>query len=485
MFAVTQNLVHSGSLSPHSQYGPVLSIVAIPLYLFGLAVAKALHFVSDYPIKAVVSFTNAIVTACTCVLVSAVARRLDVKQRVAYLLALTYGLCTIAWPYAKTFFSEPLTAFWLLLTFWSLLHVFTDDAPIIADVTSVRLYLRSRRQRPVLWMFAAFSALGLGFLTRETTLITLPIFVVYTAFRGRIHPLRDRLYLTGGITLVLSLIAVALVNVVRFGRVGATGYSGRLWTTDFLSGLYGLLIGPYKGLFLFVPLTLMAVLCWPRFYRQRQAEALLCGGIFVVYLTVHSAYIDWPGGGNWGPRFLLPALPFLLLALPFGWSRTSRWTLATIALCIVGLAVQLPAVYAVYTRYYPVVGTNQDLALTVLTTKNPLKSPIVVQWQSVPIVTAQLRSGLRTLPGARSDLSQRESTQPTQTLPLNQVLRRSITVNVPDFWFVYLSLSGHLSRALRILVIILGVTVAGLGVTLATVLLFMSSEPSTELYAPL
>ncbi|MCA1597764.1 MAG: hypothetical protein LC769_01865 [Chloroflexi bacterium] len=139
--------------------------------------------------------------------------------------------------------------------------------------------------------------------------------------------------------------------------------------------------------------------------------------------------------------------------------------------------MQLPAIYVSYTRYDPVVGTYDDLTLMGLTTRDPLRSPIIVQWRSVPVVTAHLRDGLRDVPGARADLAQKQSAQPTVTLPPNQVLRRSITANVPDFWFVYLSLSGHLSRALRVGVGLLGVAVLVTAALIALMLHSMAAAP--------
>lgn len=227
------------------------------------------------------------------------------------------------------------------------------------------------------------------------------------------------------------------------------------------------MLSPYKGLILYVPLTIIAFLSWPRFYRQWPAEALLCGGVVLVYLIVHAAYTDWPGGGNWGPRFLVPALPFLLFALPFGWTRSPRWTAATVILCMASLLVQLPAIYVSYARYYPIVGTWDDRALLRITDHHPLLTPIVEQWRSVPVVTAHLRYGL---PSASSDLTQKITGQAVSTLPPHEVLRRSVTVNVPDFWFVYLALSGHLSRLLRLVVALLALAVLFSGLALGLAL---------------
>src|SRR5947209_3451953 len=110
MFVVTQNIVRFGDLHPHSPYGLALSLVAIPFYLVGRAITHVLHFSGDFPTKAVVSLTNAPITALSCALIASIAHRLVVRWRPAIILALVYGTCTLAWPYAKTFFSEPLTA---------------------------------------------------------------------------------------------------------------------------------------------------------------------------------------------------------------------------------------------------------------------------------------------------------------------------------------------------------------------------------------
>jgi hypothetical protein len=36
-------------------------------------------------------------------------------------------------------------------------------------------------------------------------------------------------------------------------------------------------------------------------------------------------------------------------------------------------------------------------------------------------------------------------------MPLDQVLRRSLSVSVPDFCFVYLALSGYLTRVVQLI----------------------------------
>lgn len=222
MFVVTQNIVRFGDLHPHSPYGLALSLVAIPFYLVGRGITHVLHFSGDFPTKAVVSLTNAPITALSCALIASIAQRLVVHWRPAITLALVYGTCTLAWPYAKTFFSEPLTALWLLAAFWALLHV-SPRYPS-PDRKAVRHY----SDHAALWSGGAMLALGLALLTRETTLIVLPVFAVYLATRIRSRSDKTRLMLVATTTIAVCLGGVAMWNAARFGNVFATEYSGHL-----------------------------------------------------------------------------------------------------------------------------------------------------------------------------------------------------------------------------------------------------------------
>lgn len=79
-----------------------------------------------------------------------------------------------------------------------------------------------------------------------------------------------------------------------------------------------LLLHPSKGLLVFSPIF---VLCVPAFRRvfarlpRRAAVALV--GVPAAILVTTAAYYGWHGGWTVGPRYLLGAAPFLVLALSF------------------------------------------------------------------------------------------------------------------------------------------------------------------------
>jgi hypothetical protein len=90
-----------------------------------------------------------------------------------------------------------------------------------------------------------------------------------------------------------------------------------------------------RGLFVVAPVLLAAVaglvLLWRRGLR---AEALLCGSVSVAFLALELGYYDPYGGDSPGPRFFIPALPFLALGLA---PAFARWRVVTAVLA--GLSV--------------------------------------------------------------------------------------------------------------------------------------------------
>ena len=93
-----------------------------------------------------------------------------------------------------------------------------------------------------------------------------------------------------------------------------------------LHGVQELLVGRH-GVFLEQPILVLAaaglVLLWRRGFR---AEALACGAVTLLFALLSVGYFDPYGGDSPGPRFLVPALPFLALGLVDAFARWPRLT---------------------------------------------------------------------------------------------------------------------------------------------------------------
>ena len=112
----------------------------------------------------------------------------------------------------------------------------------------------------------------------------------------------------------------------------------RLPHDNFWAALAGMLLSPGKGLFIYSPILILAILPIPKWcLRQAQtvkqikinSDRLLAFGSLMVLMVMQALIYDEDWWGiTWGTRALLPALPLLMLAclpsLDAGLQRTRR-----------------------------------------------------------------------------------------------------------------------------------------------------------------
>jgi hypothetical protein len=175
------------------------------------------------------------------------------------------------------------------------------------------------------------------------------------------YRMSSRSQLLGFLAPVVFLLLLAfLYNCYAFGKPFAGGYHEEGWSTPLYVGLYGLLLSSGKSLLLFVPLTIVAPLALVAFYKAgRKEEAVLFTTIFGTYLLLHAGWWSWYGGWSWGPRFLVPTLPFLVLPLGALWSRGIARHSSLIALTMISIFVQFLGVAIDFNQYMLLI---QDLA---------------------------------------------------------------------------------------------------------------------------
>jgi hypothetical protein len=120
--------------------------------------------------------------------------------------------------------------------------------------------------------------------------------------------------------------------------VAITGYSGhdKIGLND--DGFFGitlprfdaavdLLVGG-RGLLVLTPVLAMGVVGIYLMHRRgHRPEALTIAGVAGAYFAYNIAYWQPYGGGTPGPRFMIPALPFLALSLAFAFRRLPATTL--------------------------------------------------------------------------------------------------------------------------------------------------------------
>jgi hypothetical protein len=430
----------------YSKYGIGQSLIAIPLYLGGLVLGRvvpypSIHFLTRFS----TALLNPLVSAVVCVLVFGFCTRLGFPTRSAFTLTLVYGLGTIAWPYSKTFYSEPLVTMFLLASVY------------------VLVFLKSKSR--VARLLLAGGLWGASILVKLTALIVAPALFLYLVARGRERG-QQPCDLAGDLALLLvpvlgSLLVIFWYNAVRFGVGFDTGYRAVNWSlSGGVMGLYGLLFSPGRGLFLYMPIVILSVPALLNFYRQHKWEATLFSLIVAAYTLVHSAYSSWEGGGVWGPRLLLPMIPFLIIPLSSLLPAISKrkWLeFLFVALLFCSILIQISAISVSNIRHLQAVYEDSPTSFYERTFFQLAYSPLLGQWRSLLEVSGIMRSeeGREELRNMLLDRASDRKGQHLSEDELNIATQKDIStlaLNVPDFWFIYLWLLGIPGSKLILLV---------------------------------
>jgi hypothetical protein len=244
------------------------------------------------------------------------------------IVALTFGLTTLAWPYAKSLFSDPLSGLLLLTAAYTLLKS-SRGAGEQGSKGDKNLSPAPPLLRPParVYPFLAGLCLGWNVATRYAEALFLPVFGILLlyyllyALRTTHYALRTTHYLlfpalAFAVPIIIIGLALIIFNVTRYGDPFNTGYlpnetfSGVLW-----QGLIGQLFSPGRGLFLDCPIFLLSLVGFLPFFRRHRPEAITALTVILLHLLLYGKWFMWHGGDAWGPRFLVPTLPFWAILL--------------------------------------------------------------------------------------------------------------------------------------------------------------------------
>lgn len=347
--------------------GLATSLLAFPFFWgFGLlAGTGAVH---------AAHLANAVVTALTGSVLYLYLTELGFSRKTSAASSLLWGTGTLAWPYARMLFAEPVGALGL----------------------AVALYAAALfRRRPETWVaFLAGFGTGSIVLAIPSTAPLLPVLVgpLLPLLWNRDHATRRKL-LQGGIGgVTVPLLVMFAYNALRFGTPLDTGY--RFSLADLrppLTGIVGLLFTPARGLVFYSPLVLLAVPGYIRGWRRYWTDFAISLALLGSFLLFYGAWVIWHGGWSWGPRYLVPVLPALFG--PIAWTLESlrsfpaRFLISLIV--VASLLVQSVGAVANYveTEFIlekdPEAHPDQWFYRGQGLLWDPLRSPLVVQAQNL------------------------------------------------------------------------------------------------------
>jgi len=273
----------------YTDKAPGLSLLAVPAYALVHAVRAGAVVAGSY-LGTV--FAVALPSALAALQLFALGRLIGLSAAWSAALTLAYALGTLALPYSTIFYGHQLSAA-LGLSAFAL--VWRRRAPMLAGLL-----------------------LGLAVAVDYTSVVLVIAVMGYAVVKLRA---RGVLWLiAGGVPIALALGAY---HAAAFGHPLALPYEFVLQEHRRMGWFMGiaapdprvmgaLLVGPYRGLFFGSPWLVagipgLAVLA----RRGFRAEAITCGGIAFAYLLLNAGLVDWHGGWAMGPRYLVPAIPFL------------------------------------------------------------------------------------------------------------------------------------------------------------------------------
>ena len=361
------NDVHSPQLlaevkPPAADVEPLQPLLAVPLF-------RLAEVLPGIGLAHTVWLFNLLITALTAGVLFAYGLALDYRPRAAAIVALLYGASTIAWPYSRMFFREPLFTLLALL--------------------SVLLMLRLREalgagERPWGAVIALAVTFGGALFSKESAFLLLPALVVQAIphrLASGLVARRTALTLLAVSTIIVALLVIAASADSLFGvETGRWSVMRRLEQVranveQAGEGALGYLVSPGRSIWVYSPVLLAGFLGWPWLVRQRRLREIAVPLVMLVTFVVGYALVrgpEWYGGTGWGPRYLVPATPFLALwLLPVverllepGASRLGRAALA--ALAAISAGVQAVAVLVPVHSYYELLAQQ---------------SPPVIPWQ--------------------------------------------------------------------------------------------------------
>jgi hypothetical protein len=295
--------------------------------------------------------TSALFTALAVVVLFRTAMLLGASLQASLFAALVYGFATPTWGWATTFFSHAACGAFMVFAL----------AAIVAATTPGSI--RWPRARTLAVGGLAGLMLGATILLELTAAPAVIFIAVYGLWRvsnsmpDRIFPLIAAAFLGG----LAAGAPYFLHNAILFSDPLSVGYSHSIAPEGFDGAAIDfvlpdptialkLLFGGGRGLLWLSPILILTPLAWLIMWRAgARAITLLCVSIFLAFLLVNAAYVNWYAGASTGPRYMAPALPFLALPFAWLWDRSGavlRWTTGILAivsmmLCFAMASIQM------------------------------------------------------------------------------------------------------------------------------------------------
>ncbi|HKG86985.1 MAG TPA: hypothetical protein VKA95_01560 [Nitrososphaeraceae archaeon] len=278
------------------------------------------------PIFLVAFFVNSLIIALISLVVFYFSFEIYRSKKIALVLGLIFTVCSFILPYNTTLFPQPIQALCVISSAYFLYKSQNFNDSFISSYNR-KQGNNSNNTKSICQRKGAYFAvlggifLGLSVFAHPASIIVIPGFVVYYAFSVKYSKKKKIRYLL--VSLAIILVLVGLSNYIRYGSFTEFGYyryASWSWANRGWIGLVGLWSSPGAGLIFFFPPVILLPIAFRYMYTENKRLFFLILYVIAVnwlYFGTLSYLepISWSGGLVWGPRYLIPVLPFITIAL--------------------------------------------------------------------------------------------------------------------------------------------------------------------------
>lgn len=360
-----------------------LSIASVPIGSIGLIVENTVnkksfekffynenfdHRLTMYVLRKLpsaffIALINPIISALTILIFYKFCFSLTHSYKRSILFSTVLGLSSVLWSHSSIYWTHLIVTFCQFIAFYL-------------------IYSYSKSNKKFL-IFLSGIFLGYSFITRLETIIFIPLYILFIFLISKKFKksIRDTVFLL--IPIIVFILLQLSWNYFRFGSIFNTGHFHQ---NHFMSSFKGNLIKaiPFylfsfsKGFFIFTPVLYLALITLKKFWQNYKILLIFILSFSFFYLLFYSKFIMFNAAPCYGPRFLVPITPFMLLILVKYNFKILYRKILFIFLFSIGFIIQLSGVLGYPTdAYYETNIISHSLSV--------LKGNIELWWLDSPI----------------------------------------------------------------------------------------------------
>jgi hypothetical protein len=325
---------------------PAVALTDIVYKIYNIAPPVHFPLESDWLILMSASFINIFFAAGIAVVLYSFLREVGTKHKTALFTSLLGLFSTILFVASKHIYAHTMFTFFYLLSFL--------------------LLKKHAKTKKIILLFLSGVSLGIVTLTYNVsfllTIIPYGAYFLFLNFKKPISKNQIQEMFKEGVLILLGYLPLMAVNLWYFNLISVSQAKviGSVFQNAITipigllyEGLWGQLFSPGRSFFIYSPILLLPFIYWFKLKKEIYPEVVAAFLIFSLYLLAASLAWSqnplgtgdslWHGESSWGPRYLIPAVPFglILCGYLFGKLNLKEKLLTVLPLAVLGVYVQL------------------------------------------------------------------------------------------------------------------------------------------------